>query len=202
VVFKVPGKSAGRKLMEEIWVAGNRFKAQEYVANKADTLCAQCSHWGHSEFQWSRCVAVCAVCTGNHQTEAHRCEVATCGAIRRACPHAELKCPNCGGNHLAKDARCRAKLNAIAIARGIRNGSHTPEARQPQEEAPEARQIGTVRQPRVSFSPQCPVSAATLAAFRDIPAADWSEDQDEVDAAMEVETLGMESSGTVPPVAE
>ena len=29
VVFKVPGKAAGQALLKEIWVAGNKFKAEE-----------------------------------------------------------------------------------------------------------------------------------------------------------------------------
>ena len=47
VVFKVPGKSVGLKLTEEIGVAGHKFKAQPFVPNKADTLCSRCSEWGH-----------------------------------------------------------------------------------------------------------------------------------------------------------
>jgi len=178
-------------------VAGNIFKAQEYIANKADMLCAVCSQWGHSEFRCPRSAAVCAVCSGNHRTEAHKCEVATCGAIGRACPHTVMKCPNCGGNHPAKDARCQAKLMANAVARGMRNGSH----------GPEAQHTLAPRIPTAPPTPQadqiCPVSAATLAALRDIPAADWSEDQDELEAAMDVDTAFKcdEPSGTVPPVA-
>jgi hypothetical protein len=121
VVFKVPNKAAGQKLLTEMWVAGNRFKAIPFIPNKADTLCGSCSRWGHSEFQCPQAEVTCAVCAGKHRMESHRCEVATCEAIGRVCPHTAMKCPNCSGNHPARDARCRAKVNAIAVARGARS---------------------------------------------------------------------------------
>jgi hypothetical protein len=37
-VFKVPGKSAGKKLLSEIWIAGNKFRAVPYIRDKADTF--------------------------------------------------------------------------------------------------------------------------------------------------------------------
>jgi hypothetical protein len=43
VIFKVPNKAAGQKLLKEIWVAGNRFQAEQYVPSKADSLCAICN---------------------------------------------------------------------------------------------------------------------------------------------------------------
>lgn len=185
VVFKVPNKVAGEKLMSEIWVAGNKFKAHPYIANKAFTLYGVCSLWGHSEFQCPRSEPVCAVCLGGHRTESLKCEMATCGAIRRVCCHAAMKCPNCGGNHQANDARCPAKLNAIAIARGMRGGSQ-PDTCQIREEAQEPRQL--LR----------PVSAVTLAALRSGLAPDWTEDPDKLETIMETEE---ETSGTVPPMA-
>lgn len=129
VVLKVPGKVVGQKLTEEIWVMGHKFKAQPFVPNRADTLCGICSHWEHSEFRYPRIVAVCTVCSGNHRTESHKCDVAMCGAIGRICPHTAMKCPNCNGSHPARDARCQAKMNAIAVARGMRQGTRQPEVR-------------------------------------------------------------------------
>ena len=38
VIFKVPNKTAGLGLLKEIWVAGNRFQAELFVASKADSL--------------------------------------------------------------------------------------------------------------------------------------------------------------------
>jgi hypothetical protein len=43
VIFKVPNKAAGQRLLKEIWVAGNRFWAETYVPSKADSLYAICS---------------------------------------------------------------------------------------------------------------------------------------------------------------
>src|SRR3978361_1775705 len=49
VIFKVPNKTAGRGLLKEIWVAGNRFQTESYIPSKADSLCSICNMWGHSE---------------------------------------------------------------------------------------------------------------------------------------------------------
>jgi len=114
-----------------------------------------------------------------------------------------MKCPNFGGNHPAKDARCLAKLNTIAIARGIRGGSQT-ETHQIRKEAQEARQVRTTATPKASPPPTKQVgrlrlvSTATLVALHPGPAPDWTEDPDQLEAIMETEG---ETSGTVPPVA-
>ena len=118
VIFKVPGEVAAQKLLVEMWVAGNKFRALLYIPNKADTLCGMCGQWGHSELRCQRGSAIYTICVGSHRTEVHRCEVATCGKVGKVCPHTEIKCPNCGGRHPAQDARCRAKRAAIEIARG------------------------------------------------------------------------------------
>jgi hypothetical protein len=163
----VPNKVAGNKLLAEMWVAGNRFRALPYIPNKADTLCGICSQWGHSEYRCQRqSGAVCGICAGNHRTEGHRCDVATCGAIGRGCQHVVPECSNCGGSHLVRDARCRAKNEAIAIARGTRGRSGQPTVHEPI--------------PRIPY----------------VPAANWSENPEEMEAAIEMET-----SGTAPPMA-
>jgi len=120
VVFKVPGRATAQKLLSEMWVAGNRFRALPFIPDKADTLCSNCSQWGHSEFRCRQTGTTCAICTGSHMTENHKCEVATCGKVGKVCSHTEMVCPNCGGSHPAQDARCRAKRAAIEIARGRR----------------------------------------------------------------------------------
>jgi hypothetical protein len=118
VIFKVPNKAAGRGLVKEIWVAGNRFQAEIFVPSKADTLCAICSRWGHSEFRCHGRKPACGICAGGHRTAEHRCEVATCKAQARACEHAAAKCINCGEAHQVQDRRCMAKMMAMGIARG------------------------------------------------------------------------------------
>jgi hypothetical protein len=117
VIFKVPNKTAGLGLLKEIWVAGNRFQADLYVASRADSLCTICSRWGHSEFRCHSRIPACAICAGAHRMTEHRCEVVTCGRIGRACVHVRVKCPNCAGAHLAQDGRCGAKIAAIDLAR-------------------------------------------------------------------------------------
>lgn len=174
VVFKVPNKTAGNKLLAEMWVAGNKFRALPYVPDKADTLCRLCSQWGHSEFRCQRGAAVCAICAGDHWTEGHKCEVATCGKIGRVCAHTAMMCPNCGGNHPAQDGRCRAKSAAVAIARGGRGRMVVPE-------------------PSRTMSPPRLIEGRDARGQSTNP--EWTEDDD----AMVV--TGTETSGTAPPMA-
>jgi len=171
VTFKVPNKAAGNKLLTEMWVAGNRFKALPFIADKADTLCGHCSQWGHSEFRCHGGAAACAICSGAHRTEEHRCEVATCGKWGKVCPHTVMRCPNCKGNHPAQDARCKAKGQAIGLARG-----------------PPSQRRAPTHQPRRELSPPRRLAG-------DPPAVDWT------DTAEAMDVSGMESSGTAPPVA-
>ena len=102
----MPGKAAAQKLLVGLWVAGNKFHALPYILDKADTLCGACGQWGHSEFWCQRGVATCTICEDSHRTEEYRCQVAMCGKVGKVCPHTEMKCPNCGGRHLAQNARC------------------------------------------------------------------------------------------------
>jgi hypothetical protein len=198
VVFKVPNKAVGQKLLSEMWVAGNRFKAHPFIPDKADTLCGRCSAWGHSEFRCHNVMEVCGICSENHLTAGHRCEVVTCGAVGRVCPHVGMKCPNCGGAHPAQDGRCRARNEAIGIARGARIGRATwtqqadtahlqHERQQRQQRAPEASR--TREQHPRELSPPRPVLPPA-------PATDRTEEPDQMEGVMEAE-----SSGTAQPVA-
>jgi len=130
---------------------------------------------------------VCRICSGNHFTAGHRCEVATCGAIGWVCPQAVMNCPGGGGNHPANDARCRAKRNAIAVARGVRGEVHQRRLAYWKVEAPTTNTTAEDSQL---------VSKATQQALARAPAEDWTEDPDKMEVVMKVET-----SGTVPPVA-
>jgi len=69
VIFKMPGKVVAQKLLVEMWVAGNRFRALPYIPNKADTLCGMCGWWGHSEFRCQRGAATCTICAESHRTK-------------------------------------------------------------------------------------------------------------------------------------
>ena len=165
------------------WVAGNKFHALPYIPDKADTLCGACGRWGHSEFRCQRGVATCTICADSHRTEEHRCQVATCGKVGKVCPHTEMKCPNCGGRHLAQDARCQAKRAAIESARGRRNGTVHAETSQPTRPAASCSSGGAARLNWVPGGEPAETSP------------DWTED------AMEVTATGMEPSGTAPPIA-
>jgi hypothetical protein len=183
VIFKVANKAAGRGLLKEIWVAGNRFQAEHYVPSKADTLCPICSRWGHSEFRCHSRKPACGICAGDHRTTEHRCEVTTCGAQARACGHVTAKCPNCGEQHQVQDRRCGAKAQAMGIARG-----HGQPGRCATQEAHK----------------QTPLTGAP-------EAADWSEIEEEISAAENSANTAAENttaesdtemttSGTAPPM--
>jgi len=174
-------QAVAQKLLTEIWVAGNRFRAIPFIADKVDTLCGNCSQWGHSEFRCQKPTATCAICTGSHRTEKHRCEVATCRMEGKGCPHTDMECPNCGGGHPAQDARCGAKRAAIEIARG-RRSTTTPHpevsSKQPSRSAvarsddKRARPVATrapggSRPPQLNWAPGCELVAA---------APEWTED--------------------------
>lgn len=202
VVFKVCSKAAGNKLLTEMWVAGIKFRALPYIADRADTRCGRCSQWGHSEF---RChqggAAVCSICAGQHRTEEHKCEVVTCGKTGKGCSHTTMRCPNCGKGHPAQDARCIAKAAAIDIARGGRKATPRTRAQNAAAAGPappggpgpelgpartraidEAREVG-------SAGPLSWVPGADAARR----GAEWTED--------DMEVTEEETSGTAPPVA-
>jgi len=208
VVFKVCSKAVGKKLLTEIWVAGVKFRALPFIADRADVLCSRCSPWGHSEF---RChqggTPVCSICSQQYQTEDHKCEVATCGVSGKVCSHTALKCPNCGGTHPAQDARCKEKAAAIAIARGghtqkaekqTARQAHSEQASGTQSRTPT---MGTARESEhsgpVSWIPAAedilPPAATALDTEGKPAAPEWTED------AMEI--AEEEPSGTAPPVA-
>jgi hypothetical protein len=184
VTFKVPNRAAGQKLLSEMWVAGNRFKALLYSPDRADVMCSLCCSWGHSEFSCQQGIPSCSICAGSHRTEAHRCEVATCGRVGKVCSHSKLQCANCGGNHPAMDGRCRSKAVAIAVARGARTPGR--EARN-ETTGPTSGQANG-RHAR-SLSPPRRFAGGP-------PTADWTEEEAVMETVMEVE-----SSGTAPPVA-
>lgn len=162
VIFKVLSKAVGKKLLTEMWVAGNRYRDLPYIPDKADTLCSICSQWGHSEFLCQNGAWVCAICAGPHRMEDHRCEVATCGKTGKVCTHTAMKCPSRSRGHPAQDARCKAKAAAIAIARGGRATAPQPGTRNNR-----------------SLSPPHHIGG-------DAPLADWTETAED----MEVETSG------------
>jgi len=223
VVFKVPGKEVGKKLLSEMWVAGNKFQALPFIADRADTLCSICSQWGHSEFRCQKGARVCAICAGPHRTEDHRCEVVTCGKTGKVCTHSEMQCPNCGGRHPAQDARCKAKAAAIAIARGgrVRERGSRPARQQGTQRGSSPRRPEAVQTSDTALleagqaQPEAGQHTATrpwsqgIDAARSVgtagplnwvpgaslarPVAEWAED--------EMEISEVETSGAAPPMA-
>jgi len=211
VVFKVCSKAVGKKLLTEMWVAGIKFHALPFIADRADVLCGRCSRWGHSEFCCHQDGApTCSICSGQHRTEGHRCEVTTCGATGKACSHTALKCPNCRGQHPAQDARCKETTAAIAIARDRRmpkEGKQQPQMmhQAPSEQAPRdwlsgpsIECAGVLGCPRpLSWVPVAtatpPPAIPTLDEESNLAIPAWTED------AMEI--AEQEPSGTPPPIA-
>jgi hypothetical protein len=181
VIFKVPNKAAGRGLVKEIWVAGNRFQAEIFVPSKADTLCTICSRWGHSEFRCHGRKPACGICAGSHRMAEHRREVATCKAQARECEHSATKGINCGEQHQAQDRRCGAKMQAMGIAHGYGHPGLRP------------------TQEAQKLTPQTGAQEA----------ADWSEIEGEIAAAENavaenaennMEMMEMTPSGIAPPM--
>jgi len=201
VIFKVPGKVAAQKLLVEMWVAGNKFRALPYIPDKADTLYGMCGQWGHSEFRCQQAAAICTICAGTHRTEDHRCEVVTCGKVGKVCPHTEMKCPNCGGGHPAQDARCRAKCAVIEIARGrcvFMPGPESP-TKMPRCLVHPVR-LAVARSASPPARPTLTPTISRLALLNwvpgDVPVETSPDRTGDV-----METTGMEPSGTAPPVA-
>jgi predicted RNA-binding Zn-ribbon protein involved in translation (DUF1610 family) len=153
-----PNKKAGRGLLKEIWVAGNRFQAKIFVPSKADSLCSICNIWGHAEFWCYSRKLVYGICAGEHRTTEHKCEVVTCSAQARTCEHTQVKCPNCGEAHQVQDRRCRMKIAAIEIARGGGNYGNS------QQGPP---QTLSVRRPHAPEAADWPETEAEVTATRD-----------------------------------
>ena len=190
MIFKVPNKAAGRGLVKEIWVAGNRFQAEIFVPSKADTLCTICSRWGHSEFRCHGRKPACGICAGGHRTAEHRCEVATCKVQARACEHSATKCINCGEQHQVQDWRCGAKMQAMEIARGYgQPGLHRTQEAHKQTTwtgAPEAADWSEVEEE---------IAAAENTAAGNAAAENVETENDRAESDTEMTT-----SGTAPPM--
>jgi hypothetical protein len=208
VIFKVPNKAAGQKLLKEIWVAGNRFQAEIFVPSKADSLCAICNMWGHSEFRCYSRNPACGICAGEHRTSEHRCEVSTCGKQARVCEHAVVKCPNCGGAHQVQDRRCQVKAAAIGIARngpGPSQQQHVgsqrrtpPQARRDAENSRDAENRHSAENVTAENGEAENAGAKMAAGSVGPVAADWTETEAEI--AERNSDTEMETSGTAPPM--
>jgi hypothetical protein len=196
VIFKVPNKTAGLRLLKEIWVAGNRFQAEIFVPSKADSLCAICNMWGHSEFRCYSQKPACGICAGGHRTSEHRCEVSTCGRQARVCEHAVVKCPNCGGAYQVQDRRCEMKVAAIAIARnGPGPSQQQPEDSRQRTPPQMQRRIGPAAADWTEV--EADIAADESAAAEIVAAANAMAENDTTESDTE-----MTASGIAPPMTQ
>jgi predicted RNA-binding Zn-ribbon protein involved in translation (DUF1610 family) len=192
VIFKVPNKAAGRGLLKEIWVVGNRFQAEIFVPSKADSLCSIYNMWGHSKFRCYSRKPACGICDGERRTAEHKCEVVTCKALARRCDHVAVKCPNCGEAHQVQDRKCRMKLAAIEMARGAGH----PIARRPQTtDWTEVEAKITATNSAAAANTMTENAAATNAAAENATAANVAAENTEAESDTE-----MTASGTTPPM--
>ena len=93
-----------------------------YEEVRPNAFCTRCSRWGHIAPHCSSTEPRCSICSGEHEATNYRCLVGGCKVGRgRQCPHATIKCANCGGPHGAGVDACTAKREARVEARGWRS---------------------------------------------------------------------------------
>ncbi len=86
-----------------MYIAGLQLIAESYKAADTKTQCQKCQRLGHST---KDCInqEYCQICAERHYTRQHKCHI--CQTIGVECPHAKLKCRNCGENHRANSQTC------------------------------------------------------------------------------------------------
>jgi len=61
----IPNKEAGRRLLQKIWVNGNKLRVETFIPERADALWGNCSKWGHTNFRCRERVPRYVMCAGN-----------------------------------------------------------------------------------------------------------------------------------------
>lgn len=95
VSFVVKGERVGARLIQQgISLARRTHRVDRYLEARPDSLCANCSTWGHLEAQCAFPRSPrCALCTQAHHTADHACPVLGCTANKgMACVHVIAKC--------------------------------------------------------------------------------------------------------------
>ncbi len=104
IVFAVDSEEQAQKAVRSrLYIAGEQLIAESYKSAEAKTQCQKCQRLGHSTRD---CInqECCQICAGKHHTRLHKCNI--CQTMGVECPHAKLKCRNCGENHRANSQIC------------------------------------------------------------------------------------------------
>ena len=123
VTLMVKGKKVAARLVEKGFrAAGRQYAATHYEEQGPDSLCGNCSRWGHIALKCpTPNTPTCAFCAKGHSSEEHMCKYVGCTALKGcSCPHIERKCVNCRGNHYASFKGCPEKRKAVDEAKCLR----------------------------------------------------------------------------------
>src|SRR6266487_2586669 len=101
-------KQAQTAIENRLCIAGNWLiaeKCQNFLFKKQ---CLNCQKFDHST-RVCFAQAICQICAEEHKTSQHNCNI--CNIQGQICPHANLKCSNCGENHTANNNTCEFKIS-------------------------------------------------------------------------------------------
>src|SRR5436190_3574184 len=96
-------KQAQLAIEKRLYIAGNWLIAEKCKENIAQKQCQNCQKYGHSTRAYFA-QSICQICAEKHKTIKHNCSI--CNVQGQCCPHAALKCSNCGENHMANNNIC------------------------------------------------------------------------------------------------
>ena len=118
---------------------GHRYEINaSEEAWRPDAFCGKCSERGHIAPHCQAAAPRRAIRSGDRHATDHRCPVEGRRVGKgRHCPHATVKCANCGGPHGARAEACAAKRAARQAARGWKSPPPPPhrERKTPEAEA-------------------------------------------------------------------
>src|SRR5437667_2357352 len=101
-------KQAQAAIENRLYIAGNWLIAEKCQNLLFKKQCLNCQKFGHST-RACFAQAVCQICAEEHKTSQHNCSI--CNIQGQICPHAILKCRNCGENHTANSNTCKFKTS-------------------------------------------------------------------------------------------
>jgi hypothetical protein len=101
-----------------------------YCPYGPQTQCHRCQRYRHATELCGADNPACTVCTGNHLTRVHQCEIPKCKA-GPICVHGDIKCAACGDPHKASDRSCSMRIKIsqefrrMKFERAIKNTSNS-----------------------------------------------------------------------------
>jgi hypothetical protein len=144
VDFVVKGGKVVRRLVKEgINAAGVVYRVETFTNVGPDSRCEHCGRLGHIESncsskptfgKWSR----------PHSTSINQCHVKGCIAKQgSSCGHAQDRCHNCKGNHIAFSSRCTRRRRPPMSHRrgGEENQLDAPRSLQDQPHEPPGKRM-------------------------------------------------------------